>query len=428
MQRRVAASVGILVPWLARAALGAILLGVSACVTTGRLLRGRPPSRRPRRSARTVLALAGFDNPNWGRAHLLPIRAATGVSRLVLISHRQTVALRGIVASRPPRWLSRLLTPGAAKLVWAALGLIRYRPDVLVGYHIMPNGLACLALAALCGAQAVYQMTGGPVQLAGGGYRSEAAILRSLGRPAPLFARWLLWLVRQFDAIVVRGPAARSFLRANGVTAPIAVITAGIDTSRFSPNGARPRYDLVTVARLVPVKRLDRLLELASLLARRRPATQIAIVGDGPLRAELESRARRLGLGPNVCFLGAVNDVPTILRQSRLFVLTSESEGLSIAMLEAMAVGVPPVVPPVGELASFVEDGQTGLLIDPSVPASAAERVLRVLEDPQRTRLLAAAARRCVAQRASQSAAAAAWSRLLEALDARAGARQGDTE
>lgn len=403
-------------PWAARAALAMILAAVSAAVLLGRLLRGR--HRAPdasRRHPGTLLALAGFDNPNWARAHLSPFHAIRSVRRVVLVCHG-AAKVGGVTVDCAPHWLVRTAGRSLAKIIWAVHTAIRRRPDVLVGYHIMPNALICLAIGAVLGSKVIYQMTGGPVQLSGGGYRSEAGILRSLARPSYLLESWMLWIARQFDAIVVRGEAARSFLRSSHVTCPIAVITAGIDTRRFSPNGSAQRYDLVTVARLVPVKRLDRFLELVSALARFKPTIRAAVVGDGPLRTQLQAYARQLGLNGRVAFLGAVDDVPSVLRQSQLFVLTSESEGLSIAMLEAMATGVPPVVPPVGELTEFVVDGRTGVIIDPARPPPATRRVLELLNVHDYRRQMSRAARASVVRRSSIAAVGAAWESLLRTV------------
>ena len=414
-------------PWVARLALGGILVIVLGIVSISRLLRGR---RRPhcpaKRRSGTLLAVAGFDNPNWLRAHFSPFATLRSVRRVVLVCHEALARVEGVTFECPPGWLAHLMGRSMAKIVWAVRAALKYRPDVLVGYHIMPNALVCLAVGAVLGRKVIYQMTGGPVQLLGGGYGSEAAILRRLARPSPLLERLMLRIVRHFDAVVVRGGGAQRFLRMNHVTCPIAVITAGIDAERLSPNGFERRYDIVTVARLVPVKRLDRFLEVVAALVRQRPTTRAAVVGDGPLRKRLEGCARRLGLNGHVVFLGAVDDVPSVLRRSRLFVLTSENEGVSIAMLEAMATGLPAVVPRVGELPEFVAEGRTGLFIDPARPEEVGHRILDLLERPARIDQMSRAARESVAQRSSVAAVAARWDGLLKTLVHSEPAAEGD--
>ena len=106
-----------------------------------------------------------------------------------------------------------------------------------------------------------------------------------------------------------------------------------------------------------------------------------AIVGDGRLREELEVYAESLGLTENIEFLGKRKDVEELLMHSKVFVLPSKSEGLSIAMIEAMSAGVVPVVPDVGDLGDRVIDGVNGYLIEPNKIEEYAEIILSLLQD-----------------------------------------------
>ena len=96
--------------------------------------------------------------------------------------------------------------------------------------------------------------------------------------------------------------------------------------------------------------------------------------------ADLKSRAGRLGLTDNIEFLGKRKDVEAILACSKIFVLTSKSEGMSIAMAEAMAAGVVPVVADVGELGDLVVDGVNGYLVEPNNIDEYTKRVVSLLQ------------------------------------------------
>lgn len=119
------------------------------------------------------------------------------------------------------------------------------------------------------------------------------------------------------------------------------------------------QYDAVAVGNLVPKKRMDLFLECARL----RPNLKFAIVGDGPVRASLESVVAARGLG-NVAVLGrrVPKEVASILRASRVFVSTSEEEGTPTAALEAMAAGLPVVLTPSSDYSWLVEPSANGFV------------------------------------------------------------------
>jgi len=159
---------------------------------------------------------------------------------------------------------------------------------------------------------------------------------------------------------------------------------------------------IVTVARLDVVKDLGTLLAAVAGL----PQTQLILVGDGPERAALEARARQPDLAGRVSFLGFRSDIDALLAASDLFALSSLSEGMSIAALEAMAAGLPVVATAVEGTPDVVVDGQTGLLVPPRDPTALAGALRAVLGDPARRQALGAAGRERVRERFSLEATA----------------------
>lgn len=166
--------------------------------------------------------------------------------------------------------------------------------------------------------------------------------------------------------------------------AKIRVLENGVDLSRFSsgtPQAGPPR--IICVARLDPIKaHVDLLAALPPLIARW-PALTLDLVGDGPMRATLEDQARALGVEKSVRFLGARTDVPALLAGAHVFVLPSLSEGMPGSVLEAMASGLPVVATRVGGTPEIVEEGRTGLLVDPARPEALSKALSVVIEDPQ---------------------------------------------
>jgi glycosyltransferase involved in cell wall biosynthesis len=136
-----------------------------------------------------------------------------------------------------------------------------------------------------------------------------------------------------------------------------------------------------TVANLKVHKRLDRMLVAAAHVRRHVPDVRFVIVGTGPLEAELRDRAARSGLDGTVMFTGAREDAQRIASGFDVFALSSEYEGLSIALIEAMALGKPAVVTDVGGLAEVVTDGVEGFRVPYDDPHALAETIELLLAD-----------------------------------------------
>ena len=176
------------------------------------------------------------------------------------------------------------------------------------------------------------------------------------------------------------------------------LIPNGVDLQRFAPR-AEPTHDggrILYVGRLSEEKNLGTLLQAVASIQARRP-TELVLIGDGPLRARLETEAHALGVKAE--FLGVLDhrEVPERLRQGDLFVLPSFTEGHPKVLIEAMACGLPCVASDCAGNRALVSDGDTGLLFDPtSVPALGAA-LDRVLSDRELARALGRRARERVA-------------------------------
>lgn len=378
--------------------------------------RGRRPLKPPGASSLRILVIGTFYTRNWCLAHLFPLSRAANVSEVVAVVDGPTQSLDGVRYVRASERLSRVVGRVAAKVIVAFREAWRNPPDLVIGYHLIPNAALALVVSRWFGAGAAYQVTGGPVQLIGGGAGSENVLLRKLGSSSRWIERLAMAVARRFDLVVVRGEQALEFMIQRRIGRVVRVIPGGVDTERFRGGERERPYDLVTVGRLAEVKQLDQLLRVAALMQGDRKDLKVAVVGDGPERERLEALAGSLELAGTVAFLGHRNDVEEVLRRSRVFVLTSRSEGLSIAMAEAMAAGVVPVVYDVGDLSELVKNGVTGFLIPPNETEQLANVAGGLLNDPGRWERMSAAARTMVLGYGSHSAVARKWENALTAV------------
>ena len=206
--------------------------------------------------------------------------------------------------------------------------------------------------------------------------------------------------------LVERGlaPAARTVAVRNGVRMPPQADADARRSARAALGIGDHALLLGTVGRLVELKNHRLLLDQVAPLAADFPALQLVLVGDGPLRDELRAQARALGIDARVHFTGARDDVGRLLPALDAFVLPSRTEGLSIALLEACAAGLPVVASAVGGNPEIIEDGRTGLLF-PSEDGAALEAALRrLLADHTLCAGLGRAARTWVEDHASLAA------------------------
>jgi glycosyltransferase involved in cell wall biosynthesis len=208
-----------------------------------------------------------------------------------------------------------------------------------------------------------------------------------------LLVRWASRLVDPFICVSHDGARCAA---AQGIAARrLRVIWNGIDLDRFAFRGPQPAGPAVVVARLTAEKDVQNLLRAVPQVARVLPQFRVEIAGDGPCRAALERLGAELGVAERVRFLGEVRDVPALLARARLFVLPSQTEGISLTILEAMASGLPVVATRVGGSPEVVEGG-TGVLVPPRDPEALAHAIVRVAGNPDEALLMGRAARRRV--------------------------------
>jgi glycosyltransferase involved in cell wall biosynthesis len=208
---------------------------------------------------------------------------------------------------------------------------------------------------------------------------------------------------------------------ANGVRPDaIRLIHNGVDLERFNPagtDGARFRATLgvarveilvTCVARLSWEKYPEGVLEAALLVLQHNRAVKFAFVGTGPLEYKLRRLIRQSDGERNIFLVGPRIDIPEVLAGSDIVALTSLSEGLPFAVLEAMAMGVPVVAHDVGGIGEAVENGLEGFLLVQPTPRDLASRILQLACDRELRERLGVAGRRKVARcfRADQANAA----------------------
>jgi glycosyltransferase involved in cell wall biosynthesis len=340
---------------------------------------------------RIVHVITRSDSLGGAQVHVLDLAEA-----LVGKGHEVTVFLGGNgpvanelerrgVPYRSIRHLARPLNPVADVLAGIEIcqALRTTRPH-LVAAHTAKAGMLARWAAAACGVPTVFTPHGWAIADRISARRGRLfALLERLG--GCISARIIN--VCEYE----RGLAMHHQIAPE---AKLAVIHNGIPdvTSNLMalPSSAPPR--LITVARFEEPKDYRTLLTALSQLTDL-PWT-INLVGDGPLLRLAQRLAADLGLSGRVHFLGTRSDVPRLLADAQLFVLSTRSEAFPYTVLEAMRAGLPVVSSDVGGIREAVADGVTGMLVPPRDPAALRDRLRQLILDPALRGSLGSASRR----------------------------------
>jgi glycosyltransferase involved in cell wall biosynthesis len=234
------------------------------------------------------------------------------------------------------------------------------------------------------------------VKLANSGPASDIAKMRS-GQQLAL-SRYLLPAALRADCFAALNRLiVRELIEAGVPAARIAEIPNGVSTAGVAPKTDYSLHHpvrLVFVGRLHPQKGLEVLLKALRRLRDDGSEVGVTLVGDGPQKMQLKNLASELGIRPHVKFAGESSDVQDYLRDADVFVLPSKAEGISNALLEAMAQGLPVVVSDIPGNAEVVDDEKTGIVFHRDDVSSLAARLQSLLQDQALRQELGDAARR----------------------------------
>ena len=241
-------------------------------------------------------------------------------------------------------------------------------------------------------------------------------------------------ILKRFNAIAAVSDTVSERLFKSGIPAnKIKMIANGVDVEAFERAHALPELRVSpgkvigVVARLDLQKGFEYLLAAVRELSAAFKDIKVVIVGEGPDRAAIEQMIERYGLQHTVILAGQQSDMPAVYASIDIFVLPSLNEGLPMTLLEAMAASKPVIATRVGAIPSVIEDGKTGLLVNPGDTAGLRDAMARLLADAERSQRMATQAHEWVARHYTSAAMAGQYrlmyEKILERKPLAAGAR-----
>lgn len=302
-------------------------------------------------------------------AKLGPLQAIDEVESIDLIRRSHFEGNKVKCHTPPVSWLP--LAEAWRFLELFFLAMVK-RPVAIVAFGIVPHGIYAWLVGRILRIPVIQHIMG----------KNDLRLTfeRQRGRKLTLAA------VKAADMVAVRGAGMKHWLQDRGVHSDMIFIPQNVhDFELFCPpDHYNPECDFIYVGLLEPYKRLDLMIDAFAALHDKMPGISLMIVGDGGQRKVLELQAESLGVRDSVSFVGrkSYRELPGFFRKARIFIMTSQGEGLPQAMIEAISCGLPAIVPADADIEEVAKDGFNAIIVREASAAAYAEAMEQILEDP----------------------------------------------
>jgi len=243
----------------------------------------------------------------------------------------------------------------------------KFKTKIVISYYLIPHGIIGYFVSRTIGAKCCISIIGDLL------YHLDT----------PFLGKLYLKILKSSDFITVTGIKSKRILIDKDVDEnKIFIMPNVINTDEYKCEGSRKEYDISFIGRLTYVKRLDIFFKVISEVSKEIPGLKVAMIGDGEDIEKCISLVKDLFLNDNVEFLGFRKDITQLINKTKVLLLTSESEGMPSAIIEAMACGVPVVSSDVGDIGDIVVDGKNGFLVEKFDDVSSyRDRIIKILSD-----------------------------------------------
>ena len=281
----------------------------------------------------SIFIVVGRLGKNLIVSKTLPVIACGVFSHIYIFSEEAGIEIDGADYITLPKFV-RLIWPGflnrIVRIVYEPLQLLFYawhfRPAIIHGYYSIPKGLNSLIASKLSSSQCVISIIGGKEEI------ETAFFIQRFSQPL------IIWLLKRANHLTTKGRKDNEYLLQFGIKEEkITIFNGAIDTKRFCYRGENKNIDLLFVGNFDKFKGPQRALEIIQKVSEELPDIRAIFIGKGPLYQNILEKTVTLGLSANITFKGYVYDSENYFKRSHILIFPSSNEGLSTAMLEAMA-------------------------------------------------------------------------------------------
>lgn len=280
---------------------------------------------------------------------------------------------------------------------------LKLRPAYINGIYTLPQGLRSTVVAKLARCKSIISVIGGVIEV------------ETYYKPSWFWKGLNLWMLRTCDVVTTTGTSVTAFLVRHGIKQKkIYELGGSVNTERFNASSLEQRsVDILFVGYFTELKGPDRVLEVVKMLKPLIPDVKAVFLGRGIMMPEIQSKIREYGLESNVFLPGYVPDVGQYYMKSKLLMMPSRTEGLSIAMLETMSCGCVPVVSNVGNMTDAAWHQENAMVVDDYLDIDGFYAAsLELLENADKRKRLAVCGEKLVSEKYSVSV----QSRVFDAM------------
>jgi glycosyltransferase involved in cell wall biosynthesis len=351
-------------------------------------------------------------------AKLVPLVRSRPDIELVVVTDRQGPAFERVTWIWPKGLSARFGRLGG-RLMLLVREVFHPRTQLVMAYNLVPHGMFATALARLRGLPVFLHFIAGAAEVHFA-YNPKISHNRMIfhSKHPERIERWANRAAHRADKIFVPGRMTADYLTRHGFPKEqIEFLHSTVDPALYYCDNAPRDLDVVVVAQILENKRPIHTLQVLAEVKRHKPDAHFCWLGDGPMREEFAAAVKELGLTDALTWT-TTNDVAPYYRRSKMFLLCSLSEGLSLGCMEAMGCGVVPVTSDIGDMREVVRPEETGQPVAVEAPPEeSAQAVLRFLTDEPLWRSYSANCARLITAEHSFPSAIEAWRRVLAPLD-----------
>ena len=352
-------------------------------------------------------------NNNLILAKFPPLLAAFPDLELVVVTDRVGPKIERVSYVVPSKWSSRLFGRLLSREFVLFREVARRGVQRVMAYNAVPHLLLAFLPAKLFRKPLDLHMIAGQLDL---DFASRPQVMvnrvvRKLKNPALLekLFRWMAF--KHVSRFFVPGQRARQWLLSEGVSAArVHILHSAVNTERFHPADGARDIDVLIVANLHPRKRPELTVQILERVLASRPSSKFAWIGDGYIRDQVRDWVNASPIRSAVEMIGHTDDVASYYQRSKIFLLNSVSEGLSLAAMEAMASGCIPVAADVGDMPEVIKPNETGYVIERhDQPAPYASAILELLAKEDLRQQLSSSARDLIVREHNYASLTTRW-------------------
>jgi glycosyltransferase involved in cell wall biosynthesis len=288
----------------------------------------------------------------------------------IAIDGIKNIGLPGYIRNMKPRFLGRIV-----RIIYEPLQLTFYawrlRPAIIHGYYSLPKGLNSLIASKLSGSRCIISIIGSKEEI------ERSFFIKRFSRS------FIMWFMKKAHHVTTKGRKDNEYLTRYGFKEEkISIFNGAIDIKRFCYRGENKNIDLLFAGYFDEYKGPQRALEIIRMVMVEFPEIRAVFIGKGPLFESIMRKSSELGLSGNITFAGYVDDSENYFKRSRILIFPSANEGLSSAMLEAMACRCIPITSDVGnQTEAAIHDFNSIVIPDYNDLGGFASNAIRLLKD-----------------------------------------------